>query len=1038
MDAKKTWLTLGLALALAAPAATSPLPPLASPPPSGSLLGATTTIDDGDEAYRFLVGLVEREMWEMAVDAAGSFLDEHPRHAKVHLARYRLATSLFELDRRADALPHYRTLSQRDGFEYRLEALFRLGECALELDRYPLAEEALAAVLAEPEGYLTTTASFLFAETAFRAGRHEAAEERYLAWLERWPEAERGADARRALAWCAWARHDEERTAQRCRGFLQRHGGDATRLDAIAELRVLLGEALLALEEPQDALATFLEVTEGRFHDAALRGAGFARAATGDHAGAAREFAALQERYPESRYAGEAALQRGVELVRAGRAAAAVEVLRTVARGGDAESCLWLARAEDAAGDPEAGLATLERALRSRPEAALAGRIHVARGDLLAKLGRTEQAREAYESGGSDYALHAAAVSALNSGDPAGAKRLVETLLEEHPTSAYRTPALLVLGEALFSEGEYADAQEQFRAALATGPDENQGSQARSRIGWCRYLQDDPAGAARGFTEVVTRHPDGAEAEEAAYMLGRAAREAGDTKTADLACTGYLERFPDGRWRAEVLLTVGRHAEGTQAQRHFAEILRDHPESELAPVALFELAERLSRTGEAARGAEHYARLLEEHPKSELVPAAHYGLGWCRYEEERYADAARALELAIETDDEGGNLALAATELLVWAYARAGNAEAATDAWRRFAARSDDDRRRFQTARAVADAWTASGEAQQALALFDELLGLRLAAEVTVEVLVEGAYLALDAADVDRAEAQVRVAKRRDAVSPAVAEAAFFVGEARFDQGEHERAARLYEDALSEGSPVLDRALYKLGFSRLRLEESKRAEEAFARLVEEHPQSDLWGEGLFLLGETRYARGELENAAAAFSRLREKAPRHAVIAKALFRHGLVLGKLARWRECETTLALLARNHPDFPNTAEAELWRGRALAAQSKQRPARQAFERVISLDKGELAAAARIGLGKLFEGEDRDEEALAEYLKVAVLYAHEASVAEALLRAGGCLERLDDPERAAKQYQEILAKYPNSSFADAAREALRRVEREG
>ena len=98
----------------------------------------------------------------------------------------------------------------------------------------------------------------------------------------------------------------------------------------------------------------------------------------------------------------------------------------------------------------------------------------------------------------------------------------------------------------------------------------------------------------------------------------------------------------------------------------------------------------------------------------------------------------------------------------------------------------------------------------------------------------------------------------------------------------------------------------------------------------------------------------------------------------------------------------------------------------------------MISLDKGELAAAARIGLGKLFEGEDRDEEALAEYLKVAVLYAHEASVAEALLRAGGCLERLDDPERAAKQYQEILAKYPNSSFADAAREALRRVEREG
>src|SRR5262249_42466240 len=52
---------------------------------------------DADEQYRFLAGLVEKGMNEMAVEQAQTFLRSFPDHPKAPLARYRLAGALWEL-----------------------------------------------------------------------------------------------------------------------------------------------------------------------------------------------------------------------------------------------------------------------------------------------------------------------------------------------------------------------------------------------------------------------------------------------------------------------------------------------------------------------------------------------------------------------------------------------------------------------------------------------------------------------------------------------------------------------------------------------------------------------------------------------------------------------------------------------------------------------------------------------------------------------------------------------------------------------------
>jgi TolA-binding protein len=202
--------------------------------------------------------------------------------------------------------------------------------------------------------------------------------------------------------------------------------------------------------------------------------------------------------------------------------------------------------------------------------------------------------------------------------------------------------------------------------------------------------------------------------------------------------------------------------------------------------------------------------------------------------------------------------------------------------------------------------------------------------------------------------------------------------------------------------------------------------------VDEHPEHELVGEALFLLGESHFRQESWREAAQALERLRRDSPEHQVMPKALFRLGIALVELERWAEAADALSELARRHPEFENRVEGELWRGKALAAQGKHTAARQAFERVIADDRGELAAEARLGLGALHEARDQLEEALSEYLKVALLYAHDDKVAEALFRAGSCLERLGDLEKASLQYRELLDEHEDSPFAERARERLR------
>ncbi len=1025
--------------------------------------------DAGDDAYQFLFGLHQKGLHEMVVQEAEGFLRDFPRHEKRSLARYRLASALFDLGRPADAAPHFRELARLPEFDFAVEVQFRLGQCELAQDRPAEAAVELERVVASGADYLLLPATFLLGEAHFRAGDYERAEGCYA----RVASAEEHArEAAYGLAWCAFRLERSDEATQRIRAYLERFPDG----DSSGEMRHLLGEAELRAGRAERALEAFASVPPGAFREAALHGIGFANAGLGRHLDAARSFATLIDEHPESRFASEAVLHLGIHLLQVGEAEKARAAFELPQAARDAEHHYWLARALIETGELEAALAALNRVsddesvrasdrsgrhspIASGAESArgtdpndLLERIRAARGDVLFRLGRAQEAARAWGESGSDYALHAAAVASFNDGRHADAVRLARTLLEKDGSGPYAARTRLALGEALFALGELTQAKEAF-LAVASAEEPELHVRALLRAGWCDFLSGDLVSAAALLARIADEHPSSPDGHEAFYVRGRVLESLGDVEAARRSFESCLERDRVGPHAPAALLGLARLEPGASGSNRLEELLSRHPESAEAPLALYALAERQAQAGAHARASERFAEFVRRFAEHELAPAALYGRAWSLYSqgdpESALAalDALDALDARVgaegalagnsdsRTDRSGATadpeLVLSALELRIFAADATDRADVAANAWNRFARLCGDEMRRLGCARIAAAALERAGERARARALLAELVGGLRDPATLAAARVEGAWLALAGENLDEAGAELERALAIDGGNVSALEAAFFVGEAYFARSEDANATTWYAIASKAASPVADRALYKQGFASMRGGDHAAAARAFAALTERHPASELYGEALFLQGEMLFRQGDHERAAQCFQRLLGELPKHEVLPKALFRGGICLAHLERFAEAESALSDLARRFPEFENGVEAELWRGRALAAQAKDRSARQVFARVIASDGGVLAARARLGLGRLSLAAGDVEAALSEFLKVALLYAHDEEVAEALLLAGECLEAKGDVPKAHEQYREIVKEYPDSSSAAEAQRRL-------
>jgi outer membrane protein assembly factor BamD (BamD/ComL family) len=251
----------------------------------------------------------------------------------------------------------------------------------------------------------------------------------------------------------------------------------------------------------------------------------------------------------------------------------------------------------------------------------------------------------------------------------------------------------------------------------------------------------------------------------------------------------------------------------------------------------------------------------------------------------------------------------------------------------------------------------------------------------------------------------------------------------------HEEAIITLEDFLltRPKKEARFRAMMNMGKAYLKLWDVEHALDIFMSLRKE----DLSKEDDARLGiEIAEAKHKLLKTDEAISQLEEvvaRYPKTPFAAEALYKIGEIhekeLGDLENARKFYDK----ARSEAPYSDFSNEALLRSTSIARLTEYR------KKVRSGEESELAEAQFL-LAELYYLEfNKIDEAISEYRKVVEEFPDSEYGPKAAFAIAWVLDHVkSDPQKATEAYSEVVAKYPNTPYSDAAHKAVRRIEREG
>lgn len=1016
---------------------------------AGVLLGAASCLGADEKAYRAGIGLANKGANEAAIVELQKYLGSDTPGANVATAQYTLGVCLARVGKYADAGRALDRVVELADFAFRSDARLLRAQCASAMGQDAEAAAMLRKLLKEtPSFERLDQAALLYAESQYRAGKYAAVRNATQDFASRWPASELKDRAEYIGALAQLGGGDPAGAEARLTELAKRSGdgplaggvslalaqcaearGDAVSARAAFERAVSVGDATVKLEA----------------------GLGAARTArnAGDVASARAALAKLDGGAwtPEQRT--QIDLERGALMLREGKVAEAVGAFEKIAREGPANSrvlaAYWKAKADLQAGNAKAAAKALESLSGEAGAQALLPEILFDRAVALSQAGDDSGALALWKEwggkfGGNRLAPAAALAEAgclyrLGKYDECGA--LCEGLIEKG--GARRGEAMLLLAESRFFQERYAEALAGYSAIAGAG--ENGARRAEVRRGLCllKLQRADEAASAlqkalessqgelepalqaaalSALGEMAFATEDWASAEkwfaragsvsgsglapdaqvrlgvamakqgrggEALVVLEKAATGASGTPMANFASFEY----------AKVLSASGR---GAEAMKLLEQVARSEKGSALGTAAIRQLASVASETGDAKKAAE----LLTTLPASEAGQGLLLEQAGAWLAAGEYAKAAEACETFLSSKPKGKPAATARARHAI-AMNRLGKHE---DAIRELKA--------LEPKMALLDADVACG------AVYEWALALR----------------SLDRKD-EAAEAYQRVLDGPGLTPVIEAYAALDLCQIRLSGGKSEGTAGLLDrtkaatDKLSasQAGPVRERELYLRGLVLLADGKASDAAAALALFLKQWPESAIAPSVRLSLADAYAKSGRLKEASDALAQAASDPKAGAEKAVVLLKLGESAAASGQWEQSEKAYGQYLETNGQDALWFKARFGQGWAMENQGRHAEAIKAYADVVERHEGPTAARAQFQIGECLYAQKKLGEAVAEFLKVDVLYAYPEWSAAALYEAGRCLREQGKGAEASRQFADVVKRFPETRWAALAKE---------
>lgn len=567
--------------------------------------------DQAERDFAFAEGLYGQENYQLATEKYVQFVRDHPDHANMSLALFRIGECHFRLDRFAEAVPYFqRVADEFPGSEEAEPGYLWLGDAHYQVKDYQRAAAAYETLLRKfPNSKQAGRAAYWRGECYYHLGQYEEAIASYRDALKRNLGEQEVPYAHYSIGLAYLQLEQPQEAVKSLSQVLTRHANSPV----AAECQYLLGTAYRAQENFPAAIEAFRKVLaqygDSGFAAEAQAGIAWCYFQQNDYEGALRAFKSVADTHPDSPVAAEARLRAADCLYHLQRWDRAAELYAQVGAEPTSEwadeALYWLGVTYEQQGEAKKALAAHTRLVNEHRESQRLSDAHFRIGQLQSAAGNNEAAIAAYQ---------AAADAAQD--------------------AQHKQQALAHLAWARYQQDGSEGSLAELERVVKDDPESALAAELSYRVAHAHFGAERYQRSLEVLQGLVASHPEHERLGEAFYLLAACHEKLGHEQEAEKFYRQVLEQGEQSEYLAHAtaaLVTLyATRGELDQAQQLAGSLERSGASAEAVAFAFYTVAEALSKAEKHAQAVPVYLKALKAAPESETAPYAQLGVGWAK------------------------------------------------------------------------------------------------------------------------------------------------------------------------------------------------------------------------------------------------------------------------------------------------------------------------------------------------------------------------------------------------------------------------